>query len=773
MKLKEFMTLVLLGLGLGTLVAWNAFRKEPPALEAQPSAGEAVRADPRWSRLNPTAFDDVAYVFQKTLDATDQAGFQPREARPRGRLLQPGDTVTVEVPTREGTLGLVLEARASTPGQEAPRFRSPIHREGVNLKPDLPAAEAPRLQVSWDGARIASFPLEALYWRLYYARIDGDGDIHRLTLELELPQDAPAFEGAIKGVSLFSQDAQVAATGTRIGLKEAALRAEALQRKIIILGLDGLSWRIVDALLQQGKLANLKKLIDQGARATLVDEPPLDSSKIWTTIATGRHPAAHGIDRRVYRSPYSPDPIPVNSTLRKTKALWNQFSDLGRTVGFVNWFITWPVEAVRGFMVSDRARFSVSHAVYPEILGQGRSRFLATEEDLAGDPSAFAQHLRALRRVLATGGYPARNPVERDEFAALVKRAEEVYFNDSFIRNYGLELYQTHRPSLFALYFHGTDAVSHAFYKFRFPRESFDVPAGQLESVGDPIEAIYEFHDRTLGRLMEVAEPGTTWVVLSDHGFQAQAVDLEKIYIWDLNTLLEALGLLHYREGAEIDWARSICYTSRQLEWNPVAFLCLNVQGREKQGVVAPAAFESELQRVAQALRGLTLERSGRPVFRVEVETQARRHGRHDLRVVPELEPEDFADRILIAGRAVAPSEIFTVVPLSGTHSLEGVLVLSGPGVRQGVRLGEVRTVDIAPTLLELAGLPLGEDLDGRLVEEALEPEYLAQVPVRTIPSYEWIGAPAGGPLSQERALSNLEVDGQMRERMRGLGYLP
>jgi len=777
LKLKELITLVLLGLGLGALALGYTSRRNPPEPPPEPFPeaglpGGAVEVDPRWSQLNPTAVDSIDYVFEKTFGVADSNDFRPREARPPGHLLHPGESLTVEVATKKATLGLILEARASTPGQEISSFRSPTHREGVNLKPELPDEAAPRLIVSWDGEQMARFPLETLYWRLYYARVDGDGDHHRLTLMLEQAEGAPAFEGAIKKICLFSQDTQAAGDVIRIGLREAALRSEALRRKIILLGLDGLSWRIVDPLLEQGKLPNLQKLIEQGVRAPLADEPPLDSPKIWTTIATGRHPAAHGIDKRVYRSENSADPIPVNSTLRKTKALWNQFSDLGRTVGFVNWFITWPAEAVNGFMVSDRARFGVSHAVYPEILGSARSRFLASEEDLARDSSPFARQLKALRRVLEEDAYPARNLVERNEYVALVKRMEEVYFNDSFFLNYGLDLYQTHRPDLFALYFHGTDAISHAFYKFRFPEESFDVTGEQRQVLGDPIESIYRFHDRTLGRLMEAADPGTTWAVMSDHGFQAQPVELEKIYIWDLDSLLEALGLLSYKEGSDIDWSRSICYTSRQLEWNPVAFLCLNLQGREKEGIVAPEDFRTEMKRVAQALRSITYERSGRPVFQVEVEREARRHGRHDLRVQPMLDPEDFSDRILIAGRTAAPSDIFTVVPLSGTHQLEGVLVLSGPGVRKGVQLGQVHTVDVAPTLLELAGLPVGEDLDGRVSEEALEPAYLDQAPVRTIPSYELIGTSENHPSSAGPDFSAPEIDGQLLDTMRGLGYI-
>ena len=51
------------------------------------------------------------------------------------------------------------------------------------------------------------------------------------------------------------------------------------------------------------------------------------------------------------------------------------------------------------------------------------------------------------------------------------------------------------------------------------------------------------------------------------------------------------------------------------------------------------------------------------------------------------------------------------------------------------------RVVDVAPTLLYLAGLPLARDFDGRVLTEALEPELLKSQPLAFLPTYGTVPA--------------------------------
>ncbi len=101
----------------------------------------------------------------------------------------------------------------------------------------------------------------------------------------------------------------------------------------------------------------------------------------------------------------------------------------------------------------------------------------------------------------------------------------------------------------------------------------------------------------------------------------------------------------------------------------------------------------------------------------------------------------------------------------SGRHSLNGLWIASGGPIRSGVEL-QATLLDITPTVLALLGLPVAEDMPGRVLEEILEPDFLKRYPVRRIPSYEHI---------IDRRM--LRVDGEaederMIEMLRSLGYI-
>ena len=75
----------------------------------------------------------------------------------------------------------------------------------------------------------------------------------------------------------------------------------------------------------------------------------------------------------------------------------------------------------------------------------------------------------------------------------------------------------------------------------------------------------------------------------------------------------------------------------------------------------------------------------------------------------------------------------------SSWHRPQGVLVMSGPGVKRGSEVASPTILDLAPTALALLGLPAGEDFDGRVLAEALE----AAPPAR-IASWDAVEGDAG-----------------------------
>jgi arylsulfatase A-like enzyme len=102
-------------------------------------------------------------------------------------------------------------------------------------------------------------------------------------------------------------------------------------------------------------------------------------------------------------------------------------------------------------------------------------------------------------------------------------------------------------------------------------------------------------------------------------------------------------------------------------------------------------------------------------------------------------------------------------------HDPTGVLAFWGKDIAGGVELADAGVMDITPTLLALCGLPVADDMDGRVLTEAIDREFLRAHPVTTVETYE----PAEGE-SDELGTEPIEspIDDEVREQLRALGYI-
>ena len=75
----------------------------------------------------------------------------------------------------------------------------------------------------------------------------------------------------------------------------------------------------------------------------------------------------------------------------------------------------------------------------------------------------------------------------------------------------------------------------------------------------------------------------------------------------------------------------------------------------------------------------------------------------------------------------------------SGTHgdAPDGVILAMGDGIRPGTTLRSSSVLDVTPTILYLMGLPVARDMEGRILTEMLQDDFMRAHPVSFIPSYE------------------------------------
>lgn len=76
------------------------------------------------------------------------------------------------------------------------------------------------------------------------------------------------------------------------------LRSKGLTDKLLLLGVDGMDPRFTKRLVNEGKMPNVKKLMDMGAcrdDLMLLGANPTITPPMWATLATGCYPMTHGI----------------------------------------------------------------------------------------------------------------------------------------------------------------------------------------------------------------------------------------------------------------------------------------------------------------------------------------------------------------------------------------------------------------------------------------------------------------------------------------------
>jgi hypothetical protein len=130
------------------------------------------------------------------------------------------------------------------------------------------------------------------------------------------------------------------------------------------------------------------------------------------------------------------------------------------------------------------------------------------------------------------------------------------------------------------------------------------------------------------------------------------------------------------------------------------------------------------------------------------------------LRPAPRLFEGPEAERAAMNG--------MVAVGQSGKHQIDGILIAAGGPIRHAASLTATQ-YDIAPTILALLGLPVPEDMPGRVLREMLDPAFLSAHPVRRIASYEPL---IDRQVVQAAATAEGSDDDEKKELLRSLGYI-
>ena len=120
------------------------------------------------------------------------------------------------------------------------------------------------------------------------------------------------------------------------------LRNKGLSNKVLVLGIDGMDPRFSKAMIAEGKMPNLKKLVEMGAARNdlaMLGAMPTITPPLWATLATGCYPMTHGIiDYNVMvANELDMSQEGFFSKFLKTEPLWNITAESGKKTMLFHW----------------------------------------------------------------------------------------------------------------------------------------------------------------------------------------------------------------------------------------------------------------------------------------------------------------------------------------------------------------------------------------------------------------------------------------------------
>ncbi|MBY0373167.1 MAG: alkaline phosphatase family protein [Bryobacteraceae bacterium] len=452
--------------------------------------------------------------------------------------------------------------------------------------------------------------------------------------------------------------------------------------KILVIGLDCAAPEIVFSDLD---LPNIRQLMDQGCYGKLESIIPPITVPAWMCMSTSQDPGSLGIYGFRNRTDYSYSGLGIvdqNSVDRP--AIWDALAKRGMRSIVVGVPPSYPPRKMAGvnigcFLTPDPR---TSEYTYPPSIKQQIEKVVGEYPvDVKGFRTDQKQwlldqiydmtkkHFEALRYLMAT------QPWDYFQFVEI-----------------------------------GVDRLHHGFWKFHDPSHRQYEPGNPFENV---IRDYYKYIDTEIGSLLELLDDDTIVMLVSDHG--AQRLDGG----FCVNEWLRREGLLVLKEEPSgpapfspklVDWSKTKVWS----EGGYYARVFVNVQGREPEGVIPAGEYDAFLDEMTERLKSIRDDR-GRVM-----DTLVFRPGqiyKEVRRVAPDLVVHFDSLYWRSIGGVGYPNlhvEENDTGPDDCNHAQFGTFILSAPNLDLRGEIEGVHLLDVAPTLLDLAGVPVPEAMQGR-----------------------------------------------------------
>ena len=549
--------------------------------------------------------------------------------------------------------------------------------------------------------------------------------------------------------------------------------------RIVLLGLDGATFRLIKPWAEEGHMPNFARLFSESAWGTLASTIPPTTPPAWAACLTGKNPGKHGIyDFR--ESPLKhPDRPLINLSSMQGRKLWHLFNDAKKKCAIVNVPITYPPEAIDGVFISGMMTPS-------------------DDSDWAQPPELKNEINRAIGHYVVNIDIP-KYDVELE--ADALRFMDDI--DHSFLKRKEAFFYLLdNKPwHFFMIVFIIMDRIQHLFWKYIDPQ--WELYHSRMAKKLRP-RIINSFHmvDQMLGELR--AKLGDTpLLIMSDHGFGSTR------QWFNVNTWLANEGYLKVHPAAltkkriftffmnlndsqlvksiiprkvqsvvrgKIRGTRSTFKSDLEAALDPSgtkAFFAsipsqgifINQKRSDGTGLVEPGAeYDALRQEIREKLLNLDNPITGKKAvekvyFREEIYHGSQTQFAADILFVAQ--NYGCLGRQLLGPWSIFQRSDFTP---NGFHRPDGVFLAAGPQFKVGTEITGAEIADIAPTILYLTGLGVPDDMDGKVLTQAFQPDFLSSHQVQKVSAIATAE-------STKKDFTSDETE-EIAKRLKSLGYL-
>jgi len=473
----------------------------------------------------------------------------------------------------------------------------------------------------------------------------------------------------------------------------------AVKRKVLIIGLDGGDWQVLNQVQTQVRLPIISSLIKQGLAGILQSTLPAITPAAWASFQTGKNPGKTGIFDFSYWDLENKQKKIVNSQLL-SDTFWQILSDNDKKVGVMNVPLTYPPGKINGQLVSGMLTPSLkSGFTYPEFL---KKELLKQVEDY---------------QIINLDNAKTANP--NNNFKGFINHLKRIIKARYEAASY---LLKNNEYDLFMVHFQANDIIQHALWPYLDPQSKLS----QTKKSKYIAQKFFRQLDKYIGLLVkefkqtQAVEPLV--LIVSDHGFEKHKARFNLAYWLSKNGYLYLNPYFKYKKlinrinkkiffiGKDkryknyFDWSKSQAFSTGQSGEGFIYLLDKKVKFN----------LMTKLSKIKDP-------DTKEPIIK-KIWPREQLYSGDKVNQLPDLiiEPN--------------PGYSFTGLPNNqalfhrvnakddfhlGKHRRQGVVIASGSGVKHGKVRGDI--VDILPTILYYFKTSVSKDIDGKQINNFYE----------------------------------------------------